>query len=83
MLRIRGRHPFRAEFCNLSGTEVSREIAVYHRTEVRLTRNNSSMSVAEVTPSINASLDASAYMTATLTAAVNGHKQSRIVELLP
>jgi len=41
------------------------------------------MSAAEVTPSVNASLDASAYMTATLTAAVNGHKQSRIVELLP
>lgn len=45
MLRIRGRHPFRAEFCSLSGTEISREIAVYHRTEVRLTRNNSSMAV--------------------------------------
>ena len=52
VLRIRGRHPFRAEFCSLSGTEISREIAVYHRTEVRLTRNNSSMSAAEVTPSI-------------------------------
>jgi len=44
VLRIRGRHPFRAEFCSLSGTEISREIAVYHRTEVRLTRDNSSMS---------------------------------------
>jgi hypothetical protein len=37
------------------------------------------MSSAEVTPSI----DASAYLTATLTAIVNDHKQSRIEELLP
>jgi len=41
------------------------------------------MSSTEVTPSINASLDASAYLSATLTAIVNGHKQSRIQELLP
>jgi hypothetical protein len=44
VLRIRGRHPFRAEFCSVSGTEISREFADSHRTEVRLTRNNSSMS---------------------------------------
>jgi hypothetical protein len=38
---------------------------------------------AEVTSSINASLGPFANITATLTAIVNGHKQSRIVELLP
>ncbi|MBB4439218.1 MULTISPECIES: hypothetical protein [Rhizobium] len=32
-----------------------------------------------MTPSFNASLDASAYLTATLTAIVNGHKQSRFL----